>query len=103
MLAMTRKTAQAEIVDTTTERHGNDFVTIKTVKSGDSFNFAIECKLGSFVRAVHPHQNGMDYSSKEEARQAAIETIESIAKLNRGMAKHLKDFDLDSKEWFFDF
>ena len=103
MLAMTRKTAQSEIVDTTTEQHGSDFVTIKTVKSGDSFNFAIECKLGTFIRAVHPHQNAMDYSSKEEARQAAIETIESIAKLNRGMAKHLKDFDLDSEEWFFDF
>lgn len=103
MLAMTRKTAQAEIVDTTTERHGNDFVTIKTVKSGDSFNFAIECKLGSFIKAVHPHQNGMDFSSKAEAYQAAVDFLESSARQGRAIAKHLKNFRLDSEEWFFDF
>ena len=55
MLTMNRKAAQPEIVDTTTERHGNDFVTIKTVKSGDTFNFAVECRLGSFIKAPERH------------------------------------------------
>lgn len=103
MLAI-KKMPFFETVDETTERHGKDTVTIRILKNdGGTYNFAVECKLGTFIRAVHPHQNGMDYSSKEEARQAAIETIESIAKLNRGMTKHLKDFDLDGEEWFFDF
>ncbi len=103
MLMMNRKAAQPEIVDTTTESHGNDFVTIKTVKSGDSFNFAIECKLGSFIKAVHPHQNGMDFSSKAEAYQAAVDFLESSARQGRAVAKHLKNFRLDSDEWFLDF
>jgi hypothetical protein len=104
MLAMNRKTEQAEIVDTTTEQHGKDFVTIKILKNNEeTFNFALECKLGNFVRAVHPHQNEMKYSSREEARQAAVNSLENFAKQGRATARHLKDFSLDSEEWFFDF
>ena len=103
MLAI-KKTPFFETVDETTERHGKDTVTIRILKNdGGTFNFAVECKLGTFIRAVHPHQNAMDFSSKAEAYQAAVDFLESSAKQGRAVAKHLKNFRLDSEEWFFDF
>lgn len=103
MLAMSRKDIRTEIVDTTTERHGSDFVTIKILKRGNIFSFIIECKLGSFIKAMHPHQIGMDFSSKQEAYRAAVDSFESFKKQGRSVASHLKPFRLDSEEWFFDF